>query len=107
MRDFLKVSCASPCDSAVLLDLVHALPHDHVLAEVDPRQRALRLHLPEVIPIVQALERGGRGVQQQVTAKVEKASFAGLALSKFHPSVGVRATQARPSLAPGPLDQLI
>ena len=50
-------------------------PHDHVLAEVDPRQRALRLHLPEVIPIVQALERGGRGVQQQVTAKVEKASF--------------------------------
>ena len=70
-----KQNSASPCDSAVLLDLVHALPHDHVLAEVDPRQRALRLHLPEVIPIVQALERGGRGVQQQVTAKVEKASF--------------------------------
>ena len=66
---------ASPCDSAVLLDLVHALPHDHELAEVDPRQRALHLHLPEVNPIAQALERGGLGGQQQVTAKVEKASF--------------------------------
>ena len=40
-------SCyASPCD-AVMLDLVRALPHDHYLAE-DPRQQALRLHLPEV-----------------------------------------------------------
>ena len=57
-----------------MLDLVLALPNDHHLEE-DPRQCALRLHLPEVIPIVQALERGGRGVQQQVTAKVEKASF--------------------------------
>ena len=70
-----KQNSASPCDSAVLLTLSMPPPHDHVLAEVDPRQRALRLHLPEVIPIVQALERGGRGVQQQVTAKVEKASF--------------------------------
>ena len=60
----------------MLLDLVHALPHDHVLAEVDPRQRALHLHLPEVNPIAQALERGGLGEQQQVIAKVEKASFA-------------------------------
>ena len=60
----------------MLLDLVHALPHDHVLAEVDPRQRALHLHLPEVNPIAQALERGGLGEQQQVIAKVEKAAFA-------------------------------
>ena len=30
-----------------MLDLVLALPHDHHVAE-DPRQLALRLHLPEV-----------------------------------------------------------
>ena len=68
-----KETSASPCD-AVMLDLVHALLHDHDLTE-DPRQRALHLHLPEVIPIAQALERGGREEQPQVIATVEKAAF--------------------------------
>ena len=71
----LLLRSASPlCDSAVLLDLVHALPHDHDVPEV-PRQLALHLHLPEVNPIAQALMRGGREEQTQVIVKVEKAAF--------------------------------
>ena len=58
-----------------MLDLVLALPHDHHVAE-DPRQLALRLHLPEVIPITQAPERvTGQGEQLQVNASVETALF--------------------------------
>ena len=41
-----KQISASLCD-VVVLDVVLALPHDHHLAE-DPRQHALRLHLPQV-----------------------------------------------------------
>ena len=73
-------SSASPlCDSADLSDLVRALPHDHDVAEA-PRQRALHLHLPEVDPLVQALERDGDEEQQQVTAGVEVATFVGCSL---------------------------
>ena len=71
-----QISASPLCDSAVLLDLVHALPHDHDVPKV-PRQLALHLHPPEVNPIAQALERGGRKEQKQVIVKVEKAAFAG------------------------------
>ena len=62
-----QISASPLCDSAVLPDLVRALPHDPDVPEA-PRQRALRLHLPEVIPLVQALERDGGEEQLQVTA---------------------------------------
>ena len=71
---FLKRAAPHHCDSAVLLALVPALLHDLDVPEA-PRQRALQLHLPEVAPIVQALERDGGEEQLQVTAKVEEATF--------------------------------
>ena len=43
---------------AVLLHLVHALPHDLDVPEV-PRQLAVLLHLLEVNPFAQAPEEGG------------------------------------------------
>ena len=52
----------------------YALPHDLDVPEV-PRQLAVFLHLLEVNPFAQALERGGCEEQLQVIAKAEKASF--------------------------------
>ena len=58
----------------MLLALVPALLHDLDVPE-DPRQLALQLHLPEVTPSAQALERGWCKEQLQVIAKVEEATF--------------------------------
>ena len=65
---------------AVLVDLVLALPHGLVLAEV-PRQPVLLLHLLEVFPYAQGPEGAGDEEEHKVTAIRETASFGRTALS--------------------------